>query len=67
MLVSFKPEKEILAQDLRYQHKISPFIGRALRAQVQRTWLRGKQISGEGLTTEPKPNGKLVKPLKVTR
>jgi allantoinase len=61
-LVSFKEEREILTQHLQYRHKISPYIGRSLRAQVRRTWLRGNQIYGEGLATEPKACGRMVKP-----
>jgi allantoinase len=61
-LVSFKEEGEILAQHLRYRHKISPYVGRQLRAQVRQTWLRGNQIYGEEMAAEPKACGRMVRP-----
>lgn len=62
VLVSFAEETEILAEHLRYRHRISPYVGKSLGAEVRRTWLRGQQICGEGLNQEPKPRGKMVRP-----
>jgi allantoinase len=63
VLVAFGEGSEIFAESLRYRHRMSPYVGKLLRARVRRTWLRGQQIYGEGLTTEPKPMGKMVRPL----
>jgi allantoinase len=62
VLVAFGKGDEIFSEDLRYRHKMSPYVGKFLRAQVRRTWLRGQQIYGEGLAGEPKPIGRMVKP-----
>lgn len=62
VLVAFGEGREISFENLRYRHKMSPYVGKFLRAQVRRTWLRGQQIYGEGLTTDPKPRGRMVKP-----
>lgn len=34
------------ADDLEYRHKISPYIGMALRGQVLKTWVKGRQVYG---------------------
>jgi len=36
----------LTADDLAYQHKISPYIGMDLRGQVIKTWVMGKQVYG---------------------
>lgn len=33
------------ADDLRYRHRHSPFVGRRMRARVVRAWLRGRPIA----------------------
>jgi allantoinase len=62
VLVAFGEGNEICSEDLRYRHKMSPYVGKFLRAQVRRTWLRGQQIYGEGLPGEPRPMGRMVQP-----
>lgn len=62
VLIAFGEGSEITSESLCYRHKMSPYVGKLLRAQVRRTWLRGQQIYGEGLTAEPKPSGRMVKP-----
>jgi allantoinase len=62
VLVAFGEGSEITEENLRYRHKMSPYVGKLIRAQVRRTWLRGQQIYGEGLTAEPKPRGRMVRP-----
>jgi len=37
-------EWELRADDLRYRHKHSPYVGRRMRARVVRAWLRGRPI-----------------------
>ncbi|MBX7191033.1 MAG: allantoinase AllB [Sandaracinaceae bacterium] len=34
--------------DLRFRHKVSPYLGRALRGRVTHTWLRGRVIFEDG-------------------
>jgi allantoinase len=45
-LVVFDPAAETLItpEHLHFRHKLSPWIGRSLRGQVRRTWLRGRAI-----------------------
>lgn len=45
-LVVFDPDAEFIVDPARlhFRHKVSPWIGRTLRGQVQRTWLRGRPI-----------------------
>ena len=53
-LVVFDPERgfEVCVEDLHFRHEVSPWIGRALRGRVLRTWLRGELVYslGEGHT-----------------
>ncbi|MGE0786054.1 MAG: allantoinase AllB [Sandaracinaceae bacterium] len=37
-------EHVVSASDLRFHHPISPYVGRALKGRVRRTWLRGEAI-----------------------
>lgn len=45
-LVAFDPDAEFVveASHLHFRHKVSPWIGRSLRGEVRRTWLRGRSI-----------------------
>jgi allantoinase len=62
VLVAFGEGEAISTESLLYRHRVSPYVGRKLRTKVRRTWLRGQQIYGEGLTNEPKLGGRMVKP-----
>ncbi len=44
--------------DLRYRHPVSPYLGMALTARVERTILRGVTVHGPGAAAEPR--GRLV-------
>ena len=47
--------------DLHQRHRVSPFVGRTLRARVVRTILRGRTVFADGrLVGEPR--GRLVVP-----
>ena len=46
-------EWELRADDLRYRHKHSPYVGRRLRGRVVRAWLRGRPVGEQ--------RGRLVK------
>ena len=49
------------ADDLRYRHRMSPYLGRTFRGAVRRTLLRGQTVAVDG---EPvgEPIGRLVTP-----
>jgi allantoinase len=56
VLVDLSAETELRAEDLRYRHRHSPFVGRLLRGRIAGTWLRGRPVvAGE-------PCGRLVRP-----
>jgi allantoinase len=53
-LVDLSSEYTLAAEDLRYRHKVSPYVGRTLEARVVRTLVRGQ---------DPAPGrGKLLRP-----
>ena len=45
-LVVFAPEEvfTVRAEDLRHRHKVTPYLGRALRGRVQQTYVRGERV-----------------------
>jgi len=56
-LVQWQPEATYVPQaaDLRFRHKISPYLGRSLRGQVVQTWVRGERVyNGGEASTEPR-------------
>jgi allantoinase len=59
-VIKLHDEVEIKAGDLFYRHRQSPYIGRRLRASVQRTILRGQTIFQDGRITG-EPAGRLVR------
>ena len=60
-LVKLGDDVEIKAGELFYRHRQSPYVGRRVRASVQRTILRGQTIYQAGrIMGEPK--GRLVRP-----
>jgi allantoinase len=55
-LVDLAATAELRAEDLRYRHKHSPYVGRRMRGRIVDTFLRGRRIvPGE-------PRGRLVRP-----
>jgi allantoinase len=48
-LIDLAGEHTLAAEDLQYRHRISPWIGRRLRARVTRTLLRGAEAWPEPL------------------
>jgi allantoinase len=53
-LVDLSAEHTLTAEDLLYRHRISPWIGRRLRARVVRTLLRGQEpVAGAGRLLTP--------------
>jgi len=56
VLVDPSVESVLRAEDLRYRHPHSPYVGRRLRGRIAGTWLRGRPVvAGE-------PRGRLVRP-----
>jgi allantoinase len=55
VLVDLSAESELRAEDLRYRHRHSPYVGRRLRGRVVRAWLRGSAIGTV--------RGRLVRPV----
>ncbi len=57
VLADLSAEVRLRAEDLRYRHRQSPYVGRPLRARIVTTLLRGAPVvAGE-------PRGRLVRPL----
>jgi allantoinase len=56
--VVFDPDAEftVASADLRFRHKLSPYIGARLRGRVRETWLRGRPIFIQGEVAGP-PRG----------
>ena len=54
---------EVIAEELFYRHRHSPYVGRKLRGRVVRTLLRGRTIFQDGKRVAT-PSGRLVKPLR---
>jgi len=55
--VVFDPDAAwtVAAADLRFRHKLSPYLGAELRGRVRETWLRGEQVfGGEGFERQPR-------------
>ena len=47
-------------EELRNRHRLSPFVGRALRGRVVRTFVRGRTVARDGGIVGP-PSGRVVR------
>lgn len=47
-LVELGDAREVTAQSLLYRHRVSPYVGRLLRARVRATFVRGRPVFREG-------------------
>ncbi len=49
-LVAWDPDgaTEITAEGLHHRHPVSPYVGRAVRGRVHRTWRAGAVVAGDG-------------------
>jgi len=56
VLVDLAAETELRAEDLRYRHRHSPYVGLRLRGRIVATFLRGRRV-GDG-----EPRGRLMRP-----
>jgi allantoinase len=65
-LVEIGAEEEIAAAALHYRHRVSPYVGRRVRARVRRTLLRGVTVYQDGRFAVPpsagRPVGRLLTP-----
>lgn len=59
-LVDLGAEWTLAAADLRYRHRVSPFVGQRFRGRVVRTIRRGETVFGGGAA--PRGGGRLVRP-----
>jgi allantoinase len=60
-LVDLAAEFSITAQDLRYRHPHSPYVGRKVRGRVARTLVRGITVQRDGVCID-RAVGRLVAP-----
>ena len=61
VLVKLGEQRVLDADELRYRHRMSPYVGRELTARVVRTLVRGQTVYADGeLVGEPR--GRLVTP-----
>jgi len=53
-LAAFSPDGyTTVARDaLQFRHKVSPYIGREVLGQIEKTWLRGQPIYADGVHTD---------------
>jgi allantoinase len=58
-IVDLTHEWDLQPAELRYRHRVSPYVGRRLRGRVVRTILRGRTVQCDGDLTGP-PRGRLV-------
>ena len=58
-VVDLTREWELRPAELRYRHRVSPYVGRMLRGRVVRTILRGRTVQMNGELVGP-PSGRLV-------
>ncbi len=61
VLVDTGGERRLAADELRDRHRLSPYVGRTLRARVATTILRGQVIYADG-ELRGRPRGRLMRP-----
>jgi allantoinase len=61
-LVNVDADFVLRAEDLHYRHRISPYVGMALRGRVARTIVRGTTVFLDGAIVSP-PIGRLLTPV----
>ncbi|MCA9880543.1 MAG: amidohydrolase family protein, partial [Thermomicrobiales bacterium] len=63
VLVDLGQQYSLAASDLRYRHRVSPFIGYPLRGRPVRTFLSGVTIAQDGAVIG-RPQGRLLTPVR---
>jgi allantoinase len=61
-LVDFGEEHTITEDELWTRHKISPYIGRATKARVTHTYVRGCPVWADGGVASGSPKGQFLRP-----
>ena len=65
-LVALDEQYALREEDLRYRHRVSPYIGREMRGRVRRTISRGRTVFRDGVDVEAE-NGRLLVPRKKSK
>jgi len=62
-LVVFDPDVEwkVTEDDLRFRHKLSPYVGAELRGRVLETWLRGCRVFRQGAVVDEARGRELIR------
>jgi allantoinase len=63
VLVDLAVSHTLTVDELRYRHRISPFVGMTLRGEIKRTLVRGRTVFVDGKTVDP-PAGQFIRPQK---
>lgn len=66
ILVDLGVSHTLTLDELRYRHKVSPFVGRTLRGEVKRTLVRGQTVFADGQIVG-RPQGRFIRPKKDAR
>jgi allantoinase len=61
-LVEFGPKRTIKADELWTRHRISPYVGRATKARVTHTYVRGCPVWADGGVASGSPKGQFLRP-----
>jgi allantoinase len=61
-LVEFGPKQAIKADELWTRHRISPYVGRATKARVTHTYVRGCPVWADGRVASGSPKGQFLRP-----
>jgi allantoinase len=62
-LVDLSGESVLRAEELLSRHRLTPYVGRRLRGEVKRTFVRGLTVFRDGAVTG-EPVGRFVRPVK---
>ena len=61
-LVEFGAKRVIQADELWTRHRISPYVGRATKARVTHTYVRGCPVWADGGVASGSPKGQFLRP-----
>lgn len=64
-LVDLSGSSVLRSGELLYRHRVSPYIGRALKGAVRRTLVRGRTVAVDGATVG-EPSGRFLRPAPLT-
>ncbi len=61
-LIEFGPKHTIKEDELWTRHRISPYVGRATKARVTHTYVRGCPVWSDGRVASGSPKGQFLRP-----